>query len=478
MKMKKNDWLLAGAVAAYSYLFYEQSAGINYLIFTIMLLVLILAQTRSWVFRQRAWQLVVFTSLLSALDVVLVNSGLAVLENIISLILLAGFSNMPQTSIFIAALNSLYSLTTSLFNFTFYRKRYFPESSGRILSFAGINLQQVSMVVIPMAVTGVFLAIYCSASATFSNLVGEVDLSFISIPWVLFTFVGFWMMFGFFRQQLLQKITESDLMTGNNLERIRRKCNQVVKVMGLKYEFKTGFILLILLNVLLLAFNLNDAYYLTIGDLPEEIPYSEFLHQGVNMLIFSIVLAIAVLLYLFRGNLNFFSKNKPLKFLAYAWLAQNLILVILTLTKNSIYVADFGLTYKRIGVYTYLTLTAIGLIISFIKVAEVRNNWFLFRRNAWALYLILVCLSSVNWDRVLTNYNLNYAKAPDLYYLLTLSDSNLPLLQKSTAMNNLPNISKAIVRRTSFSLERIAAQDWQSWNYNDYLILKELNENE
>ena len=50
--MKKNDWLLAGAVAAYSYLFYEQQAGINYLIFTLILLGLIVVQTKKSNFQE------------------------------------------------------------------------------------------------------------------------------------------------------------------------------------------------------------------------------------------------------------------------------------------------------------------------------------------------------------------------------------------------------------------------------------------
>ena len=40
--MKRNDWILLIAVAAYSFLFYEQSPGINFLIFTIVLLACLL----------------------------------------------------------------------------------------------------------------------------------------------------------------------------------------------------------------------------------------------------------------------------------------------------------------------------------------------------------------------------------------------------------------------------------------------------
>ena len=35
--MKKNDWLLFAAVGLYSFLFYQQTLGINFLIFTLFL---------------------------------------------------------------------------------------------------------------------------------------------------------------------------------------------------------------------------------------------------------------------------------------------------------------------------------------------------------------------------------------------------------------------------------------------------------
>jgi hypothetical protein len=248
-------------------------------------------------------------------------------------------------------------------------------------------------------------------------------------------------------------------------------------MLGLKYEFKAGFILLVLLNLLLFVFNLSDTYYLSIGELPVDIIYSEYLHQGVYMLIFSIVLAIAVLLYLFRGNLNFFSQNKTLRLLAYAWLAQNLILVIITLTKNSLYVIEFGLTYKRIGVYTYLTLTIIGLITSFIKVAAVKNNWFLFRKNAWAVYLVLIVASCVNWDRFITNHNLTFTKEPDLEYLMSLSDSSFGQIYQfvKSPGNKQPEVLlKRVERHKENVLTRIETQDWQGWNYDDHRILNEL----
>ena len=143
-----------------------------------------------------------------------------------------------------------------------------------------------------------------------------------------------------------------------------------------------------LLNGLLLFFHISDIFYLITDRLPEGMSYTEYLHQSVNTLILSIVLAIAIVMYFFRGNLNFWQNNRRLKTLTYLWIAQNGVLVLTTAYKNFLYIEGWhGLTHKRIGVYVYLLLTMIGLITTYIKVEKVKSNWYLFRQNAWLLLL-------------------------------------------------------------------------------------------
>ncbi len=103
-----------------------------------------------------------------------------------------------------------------------------------------------------------------------------------------------------------------------------------------------------------------DITYLSAGELPEEVTYTEFVHQGVNVLIISVVLAIAMVMYFFRGNLNFLSNSQRLTYAAYVWIVQNAVLMVATAVKNTEYIERFGLTHKRIGVYVYLLLTLIG----------------------------------------------------------------------------------------------------------------------
>lgn len=471
--MKKNDWLLLSATALYSFLFYQQTAGINYLIFSAFLVLLLGLQASKATRRHLAWVLTAAASLLTGFQVAFINTGLAVGANIVSLILLAGFSLNSHTSLYIAAVNTLYTSSTSFFLLTL-KKAGLSQKHQQQTQLQFVNLSpRIAFIGIPLLFFVLFLFLYRSASPAFSYLIGLIDLSFISWYWIWFTFAGYWLLTGIFRPLQLLTLTQLDLATGNALIRHRQYFSTPPKKLALKQEYRTCYLLLVLLNGLLLVFNLSDSYYLTIGTLPADIPYSAYLHQGVNTLIFSILLAIGILLYVFRGNLNFISTHQPLKVLAYLWLAQNLILVLLTLTKTTIYVQDFGLTYKRIGVYTYLLLTAAGLVTSLIKIRLTKNKWYLFRKNTWAIYLVLVLSSCFNWDHLITYYNLTHARSPDLSYLVHLSDSSLPELFANihSDQNVFNGAQKQLIeeRRHRF-LQQAPQQGWPSWNYNDWRL--------
>jgi Domain of unknown function (DUF4173) len=475
--MKKNDWLLLLAVALYSFLFYQQTPGLNYLLFSVFLVSLLGSQAGNITRKHPAWLLTAAASLLTGFQVAFINTGLAVGANIVSLILLAGFSLEARTSLYVTAVNALYSICGSFFLRLFSKVRS-PEAgqAEKQLGFAHIS-HRLPVMGIPLLVFLVFLFLYRSASPAFSHLVALIDLSFISWSWVWFTFLGFWLLYGCLRPLQIFPFTRQDLATGNSLVRRRQTFGHPTKKLGLKHEYRASYLSLLLLNGLLLAFNLSDGYYLTIGSLPADIPYADYLHQGVNTLIFSILLAIGILLYVFRGNLNFIRSHQSLKTLAYLWLAQNLVLVLLTGTKTSIYVQDFGLTYKRIGVYTYLLLTGIGLVTSLIKIRQTKNQWYLFRKNTWALYLVLVLSSCCDWDRLITHYNLTAAREPDLSYLVYLSDSGLAE-RVAHIHATQPGFNDAqkqlIVEQKNRFLEQAAQKAWPSWNYKDWRLQQAL----
>ncbi|MBK9492520.1 MAG: DUF4173 domain-containing protein [Haliscomenobacter sp.] len=158
---------------------------------------------------------------------------------------------------------------------------------------------------------------------------------------------------------------------------------------------------------------------------------SDYVHQGTYLLIYALGLAMAVTTYFFRGNLHFLQDNQKLKLLAYAWIVQNIILALSVAWRNYHYIVEYGLAYKRLGVLWFLILVALGLYSLFVMIRQRRSLYYLWVVNAWFVYASLLSTSMVNWDVLITRYNLSqaqHAKIDTMFLLREVSDKNLPLL--------------------------------------------------
>src|SRR4051812_12841745 len=110
--MKTNDRLLLAAVAAYSYLFYEQNAGINFLIFNI-LLVGIMAMRNQNLLRDKRWLFSSGLCVITSLAVFVNSSALAIITNVFSLLLFSAYSCSTKTSALFSMAFSGWSVVTS-----------------------------------------------------------------------------------------------------------------------------------------------------------------------------------------------------------------------------------------------------------------------------------------------------------------------------------------------------------------------------
>jgi Leucine-rich repeat (LRR) protein len=166
-----------------------------------------------------------------------------------------------------------------------------------------------------------------------------------------------------------------------------------------------------------------------------------------------------------------------------------------------LYIAAYGLTYKRIGVYVYLLLSAIGLITTFIKILKIKSNHFLFRVNGWLFYGILIVACFFQWDILITQYNINVPAQIEKTYLVRLSDKTLPqlmALENNTEINKkefinetytsietryynnlaMPPASYAqeLSRKMYRFMETSKNSDWQSWYYKQIETIRALQD--
>jgi hypothetical protein len=491
--MKKNDWIILVTCLLYSFLFYKQAPGINFLLFTTLLITGLLLKDKL-LLKSHSWKLAAAGSLLSALCIAYYGNTLAVITNIVSLSILSALSYRASTSVVAALLFSAYSYSSAA---VFMVLEWNARKRAKMDLHSNSSGRKWILILIPLLITIVFFFLYRASNPLFNNFTKNINLDFISWNWITFTLGGLILLYGFFFHQKLISLSELDEHALNDLHPAPlQPITLFGKEISITDEEFSGMLLFILLNTLLLVVNVLDGNFIfNDRSLPEGVTYSQFVHQNTDMLIASILIAIAIILFYFRGAINFSARNKTIKLLAYAWVVQNAFILLSTVFKNNMYVLEYGLTYKRIGVYVYLTLTFIGLATTFIKIMNKKTNTYLFRVNGWLFYGFLILATFVNWDGLITEFNFRKAKHVEPDYLLNLSNVPLPALykfqydsinkQNNGVSKKLPDTANIWISATGYFdrsrdkelydfLTRRNELNWKSWNYSSEKIYSEL----
>lgn len=430
-QMKKTDWILIISTLLYSFLFYKQSSGINFLLFNAAILMFLIIRNKELLY-EKTWLYVATCSLVSSFFIFRYSSPLALVANLFSLAVISAISIKPKTSFISSIIHTLYSAGSSfVFMFLDWTERSLKKVPGEYHRPLYVILL---LVMIPLVITFLFFLMYQSASPLFYDLTKNINFNWISFYWIFFTLGGLLLLYGFFynhRAPIIAQAEENALLTLTE-EYVSQK-GFLNKFMRIDTEILSGIILFSLLNGLLLIVNVLDLRFLWFdGTLPEGIKHKEFVHDGIGILISSILIAILIILFYFRGSINFYQKNKWIKWMTFFWIIQNAFMIFSTCYRNNMYIQESGLSYKKIGVFVYLLLTLIGLFLTYIKVIKKKSNWFLFRTNATICFFLLVLSCLFNWDVIITNYNImkhdKEGKKLEKYFLLDLSFKNLPEL--------------------------------------------------
>jgi len=422
-----NDIFILALALIYTLLFYEQSTGVNYLIFSILVPLVFFFRDRQLI-RSKAFLALSLGSIFTGGLCFYFGSDYHLFLNKISLLLLAGVSFSPTSSLIVAFFHSTYTYLSIPFYtlIDLFAIRNQPKGKySQILKYGILSI-------IPIVIALLFLLIYSASNPILTQFLSHFNWSFISTGFVFFLFYAFLIAYGLMKQRTIKTIIRYDNLHTDDL---KLETDVIYKsffsFFSLKSEVYIAVAAFILLNLVIGLNNGLDIYYLFIQKkLPFNLSYTAFLHQGVNALISSIFLAIGLIMYFFSSRLNFVEKSNYIKLTAYLWILQNGVLVYLCFYKNSQYIAQFGLTYKRIGVYTFLVLATIGLGLTFYKIWKNKTNLFLLRKNTWVLYIVLVGLGSYDWDQTIAHYNLDICpnKDIDYSYLISLDHTAMPAL--------------------------------------------------
>jgi uncharacterized protein DUF4153 len=510
----KSLLVLTGALL-FNIIFWQEKMGLNLLIFDAFILWSVFYLYPSC-FSNAVVKWLLLAHAITMATVLIHNTELSKLAFDITLLTLIVFVQYAHRSVWYAA-------GSSFMNYALMIPSFITDlGSVKVKSVRFYSISKViRILIIPFLLVAVFFMLYSFSNAVFKDMMGELGdflqrslyRLFDWFNWQRFGFIllGLYITGGLLLKSKVDYFSRKDISQQDYM--LRRKwsfakwkdsvSSDLLSLfmgkfsrgnMALKNENTVGIISMAMLNLLLLCINCIDIVYVWFGfQYNNKMNLSDYVHEGTWILIFSIVLAMAVLLFFFRGNLNFYKKNKWLRYGAYGWIVQNIILVFSVLLRDYYYILHCGLAYKRIGVLFFLMMVLAGLITVSVKIYQRKTRYYLLRVNAWVAMGLLVLASCVHWDELIANYNIAHRDSIslDVKFLLSLSDKALPVIEQhqdilnqkiasddSTAderSDSAPLTAKELfeLRKKTF-FEAQQNYSWLSWNMSDAYAKKYL----
>lgn len=423
---------LAGMATLFALLFTQQGTGFNIFLFTLAWLV-ISPVLRPYNLVGYSARLAVFCLLWSSICWAVFDSLIARFVYGIAFVLVTG--TVQGSSMRFLGYPFLLGISSWLL---------LPWSATH-LTFGGVRRKALSRWIattaLPLLLMAIFLLIYWTGNPGLARWLGSwrqfghwMIWSNWLVPYLLMGLTGLFVLLPLAIQHpWAPMIDRQEKQWRSTMHRQVSRSSGQFPIMALKQEYLCGLLSLAGLNGILLIVNVLDVYAVWLGqrlDSPQEL--SAFVHQGTAWLILSILLAGLVLLWIFRGNLNFFPANRWLTGLAYFWLAQNACLALSVGLRNAHYTHLYGLTYLRIGLFFFLLLVLLGLWSLARKVAfrQTVYGW-LSSYTRWVL-IAFAMLASFSWDTLLTRYNVQAIRQEhlDVAHLFDLASAkNLPILE-------------------------------------------------
>jgi hypothetical protein len=453
--MKKTIIITAGGLV-FATLFYTQSLGINALLYSIFLIVA-LAISRKKMLLKSSIILSGTAMISSALAIIIHGSTWSMTAYFLSTLMYIGYVASFQSSIYVSWLNGFYNAIFGVFHSFFYQleppkidKPKKTIATGQVLKLIGI----------PLVLVVVFTVLYSSSNPVFHKALTAIDFSFIDMFWIFTAVLGAFIMANIQDPQPIKEVTATDQNYPNQL--VTHTLNDA-ELKSVANESQIGFISILCLNGLLCIVLITEILFLSsINDLEASI-LSDAVHQGVNASIVSIVLALGVIAYIYRGDVNFLKNNQKLRTLTFIWIGLNALLVVSICIKNYIYIQDHGLTHKRIGVMIYLFITLIGLCTTYLKVTHRLNFVYLLRRNMAIGYASIVIYALINWSAIITDHNIKANKI-DQPYLESLLPQNALVLKK----HGLYKEYKRQTKRDGYSTDRYDESEFTNRNWQEF----------
>ena len=419
--MKKHH-LIFLTTAIFTVLFYEQSVGLNLGIFGLILSALVYFTASRSVMNKTFYALLA-AGIGSSVAFAWYGDFVSFLAIFLSLSLLVFHAQSVH-------LKPIFALLVIPQNAVSFVVRVLPFDKWLPKPQPDVNIWKrlFAYLLVPLLLVIIFFLVYSLGSEHFADILLHWEWKINIGAVYLMTVFGFYLMFNFWNYSAGKFLEKQSRLFANDFIKTTDIQKPTLSFISEDMERTGGVISFICLNVLLLVYVITFNYE-QFFEMSSKYDLSAETHERVNTVIFSIIMAIALIMFYFKKAFNFDPKAKRLKILAIIWIVLNAVLVFSAIIKNTEYIDEMGLTYKRLAVYAFLALSLIGLFYTFIKIHKKKTNAFLFNRMFWYFFGILLMCSFINWGGIITRYNMNQSHFEIDYHIEKLNFNDKILIK-------------------------------------------------
>lgn len=409
--------------------FYDQNMGLNLGIIGIIYAVLTFFRTPEKN-RTKTFLFLFVTSILSSIAFAWYGDFPSFLAVLSSILLLGYRSKNRRMKILFLIPVFIINCITAIFRL-FSLDEWLPKRNV-----PGLWQKTLAFVLIPLILISIFFGVYSAGSNHFANLLTNVEFDINFWQLLAMIILGFFIAFNYWNYAVEKFIYKNNYILDDDFKEKDKIQKPTYSFLDLDAERMSGVISFFALNILLIFFIITYNYEQFYETAKTPVQLSEETHERVNAVIMSIVMAILVIMFYFKSTFNFDSKAGLMKILVKIWIFLNAVLVISAMVKNSEYIFNFGFTYKRLGVYAFLILSFIGLMMTFIKIQLKKRNAFLFNTMTWYVYGTILICSYINWGGIITSENMKRKYFDVNYHKEQVNFSEKPLLEYAEQKND------------------------------------------
>ncbi|WP_352632243.1 DUF4173 domain-containing protein [Mesorhizobium sp. M0496] len=348
-----------------------------------------------------------------------------------------------------------------------------------------VRLAAIAVWVMPLTLGAVFLALFGAANPVIDYWLSLIDLlklldliQFTRSAFWLFVLVGVW---AFLRPRVPRLVRRIPRAAAVNAQAEKT----VTTIEDILFGKAAILRALIVFNLLFALQTGLDATYLWGGAaLPDGLSYASYAHRGAYTLIVTALLAAGFVLAALRPGSET-AADPLIRRLVYAWVAQNIMLVISSILRLDLYIGIYALTYWRVAAFVWMGLVVSGLALIIARIALGKSIEWLLSANLLTLSLTLYAGCFINFAALIANYNVDRSFEMtgqgiplDAWYVRSLGPGAFPALdrfldhQSRTAAVNNPVVRELAGRRGSDEgWYRTLQQNWRAWSFRDWRLL-------